>query len=81
MIELSIAKRELVLNLVYCLKHENDIQTLERMVPYTQYRAINIFRVDKNWRKHKVRSKVYRGLLGDLYDRFSKYHSPLFIKV
>jgi len=83
MTDLSLAKRELVLDLVCCIRlaNENNIRGLISFVPITQHRAITILQFDKNWRKHKVRSKSYKGSLGDLFDRFSEYHSDLFIKV
>jgi len=81
--DLPYAKRELVLDLVECIKmrNENDIEGLKSFVPYTQRRANLISHIDPNWRNHKVRAKCYTGFLGDLYDSFSEYHSDLFIKV
>jgi len=76
--EVGDAKRELVLDLVECLKDPSVIPTL---VYSAQRRAIRLTHAGIEWRKHRVRSKLYKGPLGALYDEFKPYQSKLYIEV
>lgn len=76
--EIGVAKRELVLDLIECRKDPSAISIL---VVSAQMRAIRLTQAGVDWRKHRVRSKLYKGQLGALYDEFRPHQSSDFIEV
>jgi hypothetical protein len=76
--EIGEAKRELVLDLLECRK---DPSVTPCLVSSAQVKAIRLTQAGVDWRKHTVRSKLYKGTLGSLYDEFKPYQSSSFIEV
>jgi hypothetical protein len=65
--ELPIQYREFV-NLLVDIKF-NPEPLIENLIkPIAKAKSQRLAMQDKNWRNHKVRSKKFKGLLGDLYD-------------
>lgn len=83
--EIGEAKRQLVLDLVECIKEMSrklmdgspyvNTEVVQSLTSYAQIRAIDLTREGIDWRNHTVRSKHFKGKLGDLYDKFAPYQS------
>ena len=81
--EITQTKRRLVLFLVIAQRYleRGDITAVKAIVPLAQYDAVGLTRASVDWRKHKVRAKTYKGLLGVFYDKFEPYQCSAFYKV
>jgi hypothetical protein len=51
------------------------------MVWWSQCAAIRLTKAGVNWRNHTVRSKKFKGKLGEFFDEFKPYQSSALIEV
>lgn len=67
-----LLKRYILFDLFAAMDYPDDAQF---MLDSVRMRASRLAQRGVDWREHRVRSKRYRGKLGDLYDSVKKFSS------